>query len=103
MIFALSAALNLKPEKLRTFFIALASGQSTAHGILSSKGETGTTPSKGGRTCENYMRNNRQLGCFGLLARLHVLELHDQELRLFLQALRHNMRNNTPTGERFDL
>lgn len=40
MIFVLSAALNLKPEKSRIFSIALTSGQSTAHGILSSKGET---------------------------------------------------------------
>ena len=103
MIFVLSAALNLKLGRLRTFFIALTSGQSTAHGILSSKGETGTTLSKGGLTYANCRRNNRRLSCFGLLARLHVLELHDQESRLFRQALRHNMRNNSPTVERFDL
>jgi hypothetical protein len=58
MIFVLSAALNLKPAKLRIFFIAPASGQSNAHGILTSKVETGTTPSMGGRTCENYRKNS---------------------------------------------
>lgn len=39
MIFVLSADLNLRLGRLRTFFIALASGQSTVHGILSSKDE----------------------------------------------------------------
>ena len=58
MTFALSANLNLKPAKLRISFIAPTSGQSTVHGILTSKGETETTPSMGGLTCANYRRNS---------------------------------------------